>query len=278
MSSPGHPADREKPSSVAGPSGTQRTASASSPPSKKSGDASSSSSSSPCSDEELDFSSSKFDAFKALYSPRLKVGKGATLYDNVDKLVAVREGRVANRGGRGEKSKKQREEEESHRQAPLQRQFLPSQQMVQGERKEAPNLLKYMKRQEGEKGPMSRLAQLTRDGSGVQVCTRGLLGERGRCRGFLMAFDKHWNLALSDVDETFVRRRRGKSTVLEGDGAEAVPPRREEGTRRREERVEFVGESRVRVIKTMRKKLVCQRHVPQLLVRGEHVVFVSADL
>lgn len=36
---------------------------------------------------------------------------------------------------------------------------------------------------------------------------------RGWCVGYVAAFDKQWNLAMTDVDETFTRKRRRKTPV-----------------------------------------------------------------
>ncbi len=223
------------------------------------------------SDEELDFSSPKFQPFKALYSPRVRVDADARVFDNVEKLVAVKEGRIQHQ--RSKKVSEAAAALAAEGGGPFQRQFLPSQQMVPAPQREARNVLTYMERQDS--GPMSVLRRYVRAGSRVQVCTRGARGERGRCSGFLAAFDKHWNLALTDVDETFVRRRRGKAVIADGSKSKLVPKVEEGGGRGgKADRVEFVGESRVRVVRTRRKTLECQRHVPQLLVRGEHVVFV----
>ena len=35
-------------------------------------------------------------------------------------------------------------------------------------------------------------------------------GVRGVATGFIVAFDKHWNLAMKDVEEQFTRRRASK--------------------------------------------------------------------
>lgn len=35
-------------------------------------------------------------------------------------------------------------------------------------------------------------------------------GVRGVATGFIVAFDKHWNLAMKDVEEQFTRRRTSK--------------------------------------------------------------------
>ena len=37
---------------------------------------------------------------------------------------------------------------------------------------------------------------------------------RGHCIGGIVAFDKHWNLALVDVDEQYERKRVRKSAPL----------------------------------------------------------------
>ena len=82
---------------------------------------------------------------------------------------------------------------------------------------------------------------------------------------------QHWNLVLTDVDEEFTRRRHRKTPVhggtelRSGKGTEEEAPQREWK----------VGESVFRIVKIKRKVEICVRHVPQLLLRGEHVVMVS---
>jgi hypothetical protein len=48
----------------------------------------------------------------------------------------------------------------------------------------------------------------------VQVWIRGATWIRGFCIGYIAAFDKQWNLAMTDVDETFTRRRHRKTPIL----------------------------------------------------------------
>ena len=42
----------------------------------------------------------------------------------------------------------------------------------------------------------------------------GLLEVRVVTSGFVAAFDKHWNMALTDVDEQFTRNRSREAPVL----------------------------------------------------------------
>lgn len=92
---------------------------------------------------------------------------------------------------------------------------------------------------------------------------------RGSCTGFLVAFDKHWNVALVDVDEVFTRRRHGKPS-LEDEFMEKLKV--EEKASRRSE---TVGASVLRVVKQRRKTELCERHVPQIIIRGEHVAVIA---
>ena len=39
-------------------------------------------------------------------------------------------------------------------------------------------------------------------------------GVRGVATGFIVAFDKHWNLAMKDVEEQFTRRRTSKVETI----------------------------------------------------------------
>ncbi len=51
------------------------------------------------------------------------------------------------------------------------------------------------------------------------VQTRSLTGVRSELEAVLVAFDKHWNVGLSDVDELYFRsrtRRVFRSTRVEG--------------------------------------------------------------
>ncbi len=224
------------------------------------------------SDEELNWSSAKFDAMKTLYSPKVRLSSTAKALDNIEKFVAIREGKRQNNKA---KQKANPTPSTSAGIPSLQRNFSPSQQMVQAPKREMSNVLTYMEKQ--TKGPMSDLTKYVKAGSRVIVCTRGVSGERGRLKGVLVAFDKHWNLALTDVQETFKRKRKAKPFLMSVAGKERLTPKTEEGAKRSDPKVEYVGESRVRVVKTRRNNFLCERYVPQLLVRGEHVVFVAIE-
>ena len=81
---------------------------------------------------------------------------------------------------------------------------------------------------------------------------------------------QHWNLALTDVDEQFSRRRARKVAVK--GGTEPRTGQTEGGQK------EFrVGDSQFRIIKVQKKVEICVRHTPQVLLRGEHVVMVARD-
>ncbi len=108
---------------------------------------------------------------------------------------------------------------------------------------------------------MSVLQKCVESEAKVKVYTRKMNGIRGFATGILIAFDKHWNLALMDVDETFSRPRFPRPEYDNGKEPDKLAHR--------------VGQSVMQVLKTRRRTLLCQRHVPQLVMRGEQVVSVQ---
>lgn len=106
-----------------------------------------------------------------------------------------------------------------------------------------------------------------REKTRIKVWTRDMNNIRGFCTGFISAFDKHWNLALRDVDENF-NRPRSRKTYSSSTMKSILMPQ--------DLPVEMkIGSSLLRVIKIENKFEVCVRHVPQVLLRGEHVVMIS---
>ena len=215
------------------------------------------SSSSDSSLSELNVSSSSFNPLRALYSPDFPLVKSAPVLDNVEKFVSVHEGK------RSQKGKKKNEITSSTPSSSM-RFFLPEQMPIVKPKKDLPNVLLYMKKQTS--GPMSMLAKCVANNGRVKVYTRSVTRIRGYCIGFLFAFDKHWNLALVDVDEVFSRKRRPKAMLLEENRNKKNKDKR--GIQ------EQVGLSSTVVIKKRRKTELCQRHIPQMVLRGEHVVSV----
>lgn len=218
-------------------------------------------------DKELDPEGSEFKPLRAIYDPAFEVSDNAVVQDNVEKCIAVIEGRVRTKKvvkeeDEGEKESKGKEE------VKLERQFRPEQ-LAQPTRprKMKKGVLERMKEVEG---PLGGLRKLLEQGAKVRVWTRGVQGVRGVATGFIVAFDKHWNLALKDVEEQFTRRRTSKVPAL---GQDKESER--SGKKGREEKI---GESVVRVVQVLRKVEICVRHVPQVLLRGEHVVMVATAL
>ncbi|PVD39361.1 hypothetical protein C0Q70_01991 [Pomacea canaliculata] len=97
-----------------------------------------------------------------------------------------------------------------------------------------------------QQGPLSVLRRSVMEKLKVHVWTRSVRNIRGICTGFVVAFDKHMNMALMDVDEIY---------------------RKPVGKHKKESKV-----SKLLGVKT--RKLLC-RHLNQVLLRGDHVVAVA---
>jgi len=216
-------------------------------------------------DKELDPEGSEFKPLRAIYDPGFEVSDNAVVQDNVEKCIAVIEGRVRTKKVVKEEEKESKGEEE----VKLERQFRPEQ-LAQPTR---PRRMKkgVLERMKEAEGPLGGLRKLLEQGTKARVWTRGVQGVRGVATGFIVAFDKHWNLAMKDVEEQFTRRRTSKVPAL----GQRKQQTKDEDCGKREEKI---GESVVRVVQVMRKVEICVRHVPQVLLRGEHVVMVAAAL
>lgn len=205
--------------------------------------------------EELDPTSDNFNPLRAIYDPNFQVDDSTVVQDNVEKCIAVIEGRIRPKKAVVEKVVEPEQEK-------LERQFTKEQLPVEArKRKQFRNVLARM---EGfTSGPLSILRKYLNEGTKVKVWTRGVSGVRGVATGFIAAFDKHWNLALTDVEEQFTRKRSKKVPAL-GQSLKEV--------QLKEWRV---GESLVRLVQVKKKVEICVRHVPQVLLRGEHIIMVS---
>ncbi|XP_050738188.1 U7 snRNA-associated Sm-like protein LSm11 [Eriocheir sinensis] len=98
------------------------------------------------------------------------------------------------------------------RQVPADRQFTPEQGLLRGRgRRRARNVITRM---DEMTGPLALLRQCRDNNTRVKVYTRNHSEVRGVLTGFVVAFDKHWNLALRDVDEVFQKKISCKAPVF----------------------------------------------------------------
>jgi len=213
-----------------------------------------------------DIQSLSFDPEKALLDNNfdLSFAAGVDPLDNVEKFAKTLEGGSDDKVKTKVEGKKQTKAEVE----PTARRFEESQMPIKGKAKRPRNVLHYMKKCKEQGGPMAALASCALERTKVKVLLRGAVSMRGSCTGFLVAFDKHWNVALVDVDEVFTRRRHGKPS-LDEEFAEKLQVG-EKASRRSE----TVGASLLRVVKQRRKTELCERHVPQIVIRGEHVAAI----
>lgn len=124
-------------------------------------------------------------------------------------------------------------------------------------------------RMENASGPLQLLETFRTHGTRVKVYTRKKHGFRGFITGFIVAFDKHFNIALNDCIEVWTRR---KFKFSESKIALKMP---EDCS----ELLKAMG-IKVPVISTKsldRKRVQCTRKFPQLMIRGEEVILVAED-
>ncbi|MCJ8733985.1 hypothetical protein PDJAM_G00230310 [Pangasius djambal] len=162
-------------------------------------------------DKKLDISSDQFDPLLALYSVEVPLP-----YPNARCFNNLAEYESFMRGGRGrakpenvEKKirKAKRGETDPERIERLKRLMVKKSACEEGEergakRHKAPkNVLTRMQLHEGS--PLAELNRCVQQRLRVRVHIRSFKGLRGVCSGFVVAFDKFWNLAMVDVDETY---------------------------------------------------------------------------
>ncbi|KAM6196648.1 U7 snRNA-associated Sm-like protein LSm11 [Sarcoramphus papa] len=180
----------------------------------------------------LDVSSSRFDPLLALYSPSTPLPfPAAPCFNNLAEYESFQRGLLRPRGRRAAPSRRGPSAARAARRGPpaadperIQRlrslmvNAGPEQEAAEGgaaaRRRRAPrNVLTRMPLHEGS--PLGELHRCVRDGVKINVHIRTFKGLRGVCTGFLVAFDKFWNMALTDVDETYRKPVMGKAFYAE---------------------------------------------------------------
>jgi len=64
------------------------------------------------------------------------------------------------------------------------------------------------------RGPLSRIATFCYKKLRAKVYIRSAVSVRGHCEGYIIAFDKHWNLVMDDVNEVWTRKNKYKSLAI----------------------------------------------------------------
>lgn len=121
---------------------------------------------------------------------------------------------------------------------------------------------------ETPKGPFCLLQKFRSEKTRVKVYIRKEHGIRGYIIGIIEAFDKHYNLALSNCTETWTRR---KYKFSEAKISNPTPPK---------DCTELLKKLGIKIpeitVKSLNRKYVeCTREIGQLMVRGEDVILIG---
>lgn len=258
--------------------------------------------------DDVDVCSEKFNPLLALYSPTVKLP-----FPSAKRFNNVAEYESALKGGRGrakpENVEKRRRKAmkgvvDQERIERLKKLMVnnPVPESEDGEgsgtqrrRKGKPvkNVLTRMPLCQGS--PLGELYRFVQERIRVKVHIRTFKGLRGVCSGFIVAFDRFWNLAMVDVDETYrepllgqafyhekaltVTRLFEKLKLQESVAAEEVSKTGKVKRKEGEAQSTTSGgnntsdSSQTKVSQKYGK--VHTRHINQLFIRGENVVLVS---
>ncbi|KAJ8734386.1 hypothetical protein PYW07_014937 [Mythimna separata] len=222
------------------------------------------------SESEVSACSSSYNPLKALYSDKVKVPvESAPLYENIVQfenaqkkpLEIIPFGKTELVVKREEEKERKRIEEETRLEEKNKQRFAQYGGLVPRKEFKTRNVLTRMGTIDG---PLALLSDWVDKRLRVKIVTRKDRGVRGVLHATVVAFDKQWNLALSDVHEIWQKKdKQGK--MLPGPGV-PVP----KGTAAT---ISPVPE----VTRTPLGKGVweCTRSIPQLMVRGEHIVLIN---
>ncbi|XP_008555747.1 U7 snRNA-associated Sm-like protein LSm11 isoform X1 [Microplitis demolitor] len=203
------------------------------------------------SDESLDPTKESFDPLKALYSEKTKIPvKKAPTYDNITKFESALKGIVIKPSAKSSKKENKKSSKVSTEPKEIKAQNYDA-------LKSGRNVLSRMA---NTIGPLQLIYTCMETKSRVKVYTRSVRGIRGHIEAYVAAFDKHWNLALEDCFETWTRKIKRKAPAL------GIP------TIKSKEIEENVPKMIVKTSNGNTETL--ERHVPQMMLRGEQVVMI----
>ncbi|KAM9311517.1 U7 snRNA-associated Sm-like protein LSm11 [Gastrophryne carolinensis] len=161
----------------------------------------------------LDVSSESFDPLLALYSPRTPLPYPAVrCFNNLAEYESFLRGggrargrargapKPAKKGGKPAPDPERVERLKKLMVAPGPEDEQKPKPVRRGQ-KPAKNVLTRMPFHQG--GPLGVLHRCVQEHLKVNVHIRTFKGLRGVCSGFVVAFDKFWNMAMVDVDETY---------------------------------------------------------------------------
>lgn len=140
-----------------------------------------------------------------------------------------------------------------------------------------------MHRAKSVDGPMSLLRSFYTRRMRVHITIRGSHAIRSILSGYLLAFDKHWNMILHDVDESYLSwecHRCGRDTIakLREQGARW---RMAPSNKRRGETTNAAAAAQPTTATDDNTHIwieyVKQRHMHQLYVRGDSIVAVTEN-
>ncbi|XP_052758870.1 U7 snRNA-associated Sm-like protein LSm11 [Galleria mellonella] len=224
------------------------------------------------SESEISACSSSFNPFKAIYSAKTKIPvQNAPMYENLSQYESAQKGSntIIPVGQRELVMKREREKEMKKQETQKlleekNKQRFAKFQVTAPVRKEkvSHNVLTRIQAMDG---PLATLKECVDNRLRIKVITRNETGVRGVLHANLIAFDKQWNLALSDVLEIWKRKAPRKRKIPPGMSMPAA-------------KGSAAAISPVpRITETPLGKGIweCTRHIPQLFVRGEHVVLVN---
>ncbi|XP_063446466.1 U7 snRNA-associated Sm-like protein LSm11 [Mytilus trossulus] len=160
--------------------------------------------------EELDLTSPNLNPLKALYSENVYLPhKNPTTFNNLAEYEnVVIKGNVTSNRGRGRGKKVPKATRTTTIKPPAVTEGVNTQEsdentakMLARRKKMNRNVLTRMS--EIDEGPLTILKKAVEKQHRIKVWTRSAVTWRGYCKAYLIAFDKHFNLALMDVDETY---------------------------------------------------------------------------
>ncbi|XP_055845627.1 U7 snRNA-associated Sm-like protein LSm11 [Episyrphus balteatus] len=225
---------------------------------------------------QLDITSDEFDPLQALYANaevKLTKRKPKVIYQN----LAAFEIEYNKKGlyGMSIKSKDDIDESTTKKDLPVEakpstsgRRFLPHQMAIKSSGPRMKNTRSLLRIIETMEGPMAVLRDCMHEKRQIKIHTRSEHGIRGSITGFVISFDKHWNILLRDVHETWKRRKyKYDENKFCGTPSDCSERLRNLGITLPQTKAKSLN----------RKNVQLSRSIPQLLIRGEQIVLIVTE-